>query len=337
MLHRLAWAALISLIVLVCMGAIVRVTGSGLGCPDWPTCWGCVIPPTSIEQIDVDKLDIEKFKRHAVRHGIDPDTITRDTILDSFDPVHTWIEFSNRLTSLPLGLFTLSLALGSLLARQNRFWVAALSWAALLDVMGNAVMGAVVVRSGLKPGIITAHMALAFLLILVLVTIIWLTRRQPPTNQDFKPRVLSRRVWVVTLMFFVCLFGEGIMGSQVREQTDTLTKASAGQDRDQWASHLEATWVYKVHRSFSWTLLISSILLFRWSGGKFGQHAEPKWILGFVVAMMVMGVIMAHVSVYQIIQVVHVASTSVMLAITWHWILRLWSHKDSKLALDPQV
>ncbi|MFT7631312.1 MAG: cytochrome c oxidase assembly protein subunit 15, partial [Mariniblastus sp.] len=51
--NRLAWIALVSVIILVVAGATVRVTGSGLGCPDWPTCWGCWIPPTSADQIDV--------------------------------------------------------------------------------------------------------------------------------------------------------------------------------------------------------------------------------------------------------------------------------------------
>ena len=138
LVHRLAWIALLSLILLVVAGATVRVTGSGLGCPDWPTCWGCLIPPTSVDQIDVDKLDLEKFKKHATRKGIDPETITRETVLDSFNPVHTWIEFTNRLATLPLGFATLFLFLFSWFKRFSRGshkgWITGLSFFCLADV-----------------------------------------------------------------------------------------------------------------------------------------------------------------------------------------------------------
>lgn len=338
-INRTAWCALVSIIVLVLVGATVRVTGSGLGCPDWPFCWGCVIPPTHVDQIDVDKIDISKFKRQAQRRGIDPQTITKETVLASFNPVQTWIEFVNRLTSLPLGLSTLVLALSSFWATRHRGWVIGLSWFCLIDVLVNAVMGAIVVRSGLQPGIITLHMALAFLLIAVLVTVIWLTRK--PTPEDSTPFKSARRILIASLIFFACLFCEGLMGSQLREQTDELAHTAAnatayaesgsdvGPDRAAWIGELESTLIYKVHRSFSWTLLITSGLVLFWTR-KISTTGltEPKLIFTLVIAMMLMGVIMAHVAIFQVIQVLHVGTTAVMLAITWHWILRLWSHRS---------
>lgn len=323
--NRLAWVALVSVIVLVIAGATVRVTGSGLGCPDWPTCWGCLIPPTSVDQIDVNKLDLEKFKRQAIRKGIDPDTITRETVLDSFDPIQTWIEFLNRLISLPLGFSSLLLALFSFRAKRHKWWIVTLSWFAFLDVMANAIMGAVVVRSGLHPGVITLHMALAFLLIAVLVTVIWLSR--PDRKQKSTLTSTERRkLLIISLVFVACLFGEGLMGSQLREQTDQLAQAAEGPARDQWTGQLGSTLIFKIHRSFSWSLLLTSGLLLFWvqnSGG--GKSVEPKFIFAMVIAMMIMGVILGHISVFEVVQVLHVGTTAVLLAVTWHWIMRLWS------------
>ncbi|MDA7858950.1 COX15/CtaA family protein [Mariniblastus sp.] len=325
--NRLAWITLVCLIILVIVGATVRVTGSGLGCPDWPTCWGCLIPPTHVDQIDVDKLDLEKFKRHAVKKGIDPDTITRETVLDSFDPVHTWIEFGNRLTSLPLGLASLLLAIFSFTAKRHRGWIILLSWLGLLDVIGNAIMGALVVKSGLQPGIITLHMGLAFLLICMMVSVVFLSRPSDNSTaiRHIDPK-LKKQLLVVSLLFFAFLFCEGLMGSQLREQTDEFAKIADGLSRDQWADKLGETWIYKVHRSFSWSLLITAGLIFYWVKKKTQlQLREPKLIVAMVISMMLMGIILAHISVYQVIQVLHVGMTAVLLAVTWHWIMRLYS------------
>jgi cytochrome c oxidase assembly protein subunit 15 len=333
-IHRLAWLALVSLIVLVIAGATVRVTGSGLGCPDWPTCWGCLIPPTTADQIDVAKLDLEKFKTHAARKGIDPDTITRETVLESFDPVHTWIEFTNRLASLPLGFATLLLVLFSFGSKRNKAWVVGLSMFCLLDVVANAIMGAIVVRSGLQPGIITLHMALAFLLIAVLVTIIWLSLPDKLDGAILSPQ--RNRLKIVSMIFFMCLFGEGLLGSQLREQTDELAitaETEEGIEREKWGEELAATIIYKIHRSFSWSLLLTSGLLFYWvTRERNWQVAEPKFIFSMVVAMMLMGVVLGHVAIYPVVQVLHVGMTAVLLAVTWHWIMRLWSMKSAEIA-----
>ena len=325
--HRLAWIALVSVIFLVLAGATVRVTGSGLGCPDWPTCWGCVIPPTSVEQIDVERLDLKKFKTHAARKGIDPDSITRETVLESFNPVQTWIEFSNRLASLPLGLATLLLALFSWTAKTSKAWIIGLSWFCLIDVVVNAIMGAIVVRTGLQPGIITLHMALAFLLIAVLATIIWISR--PIKEEHELPRTLHRKLQVASVILFACLFSEGIMGSQLRERTDEFlmtAETETGIQRENWDEELSTTWIYKVHRSFSWTLLIASGLMFFWmKQTPDWKPAEPTWILVLVIGMMIMGIILGHIQIYPAVQVLHVGTTALLLAISWHWLMRLWS------------
>ncbi len=321
--------ALVSIVVLVFVGATVRATGAGLGCPDWPTCWGRLVPPTSASQIDVERLDIPRFKRYAERHGIDPDTVTRDTVLAGFNAVHTWTEFVNRLTSLPLGLATLLLAVISFRATQRRGWIIALSWLCLADVLFNAWMGAVVVRSGLKPGIITLHMALAFVLICLLVTVREFAAKPAA---ETGPIAAKKGLRIATWIFFGCLFAEGILGSQVREMTDQLAKAAGDIPRDEWIGALASTVIFQVHRSFSWILLIAAGAIW-WlarSDEIFAQKPAPKLILGLVAAMMLLGVVLAHISVFPAVQILHVGLTAILLAVTWQWLLHLHSRGASQ-------
>ena len=129
------------------------------------------------------------------------------------------------------------------------------------------------------------------------------------------------------------------MGSQLREQTDELAHAAAAAaiesgstepvDRSAWIEELEAKLIYKVHRSFSWTLFVTSGLVLFWTN-KYStvKLIEPKLIFAMVIAMMLMGIVLAHVAILQVVQVLHVGTTAVMLAVTWHWILRLWSRRS---------
>jgi cytochrome c oxidase assembly protein subunit 15 len=320
-LHRASQIALLSLILLIFVGATVRATGSGLGCPDWPTCWGCLVPPWKASQIDVDRLNLDRFRKNAERHGIDPSTITRETVISRFNPVHTWVEYLNRLTSLPLGLSTLALFLGAFWARRRRGLVILLAAASLGDVLLNAWLGAEVVHSGLKPGVITTHMALAFLLIALLTTLVRLTGSLR-AKASFGP--LTSRMVTVSVIFLICLVAEGIMGSQVREQTDVLARAAGNLPRESWAKHLEETTIYLVHRSFSWSLLVCATLLLFWvQCSQYPAVWRPRVLFAGVLAMMGMGVILAHVGVFRVIQVLHVGMTSVLLAVAWGWLLEL--------------
>ena len=170
-------------------------------------------------------------------------------------------------------------------------------------------------------------MALALLLIVVLVTIVWLSRNASVENEI--PANLRKKLQIVSAIFFACLFCEGILGSQLREQTDELLMSSETEneiDRELWDEQLELTTIFKIHRSFSWSLLITSVLLFAWARKQRQLRArEPLMILSLVVAMMIMGIVLGHLKIYPLVQVLHVGLTAILLAVTWHWIMKLWS------------
>lgn len=310
--QKTALAALLATIFLIYVGAIVRATGSGLGCPDWPKCWGELIPPTSLDQVDFDKLNIEKFQKKNP-------SITRESLAAEFNPVHVWVEFINRLVSLPVGLFTLSTFLLSFqfLRKQKRVFFG--SFAALALVLTNAILGAIVVSSGLKPGVITLHMALAIILICVFVYIIYRGGQRLPSVNLGSQKGLLRSTLII--LFVACVV-EGIMGSQVREITDELALKYKDTPRNVWHEILEQKGIYLFHRSFSWVILVLGIFLFTKTRNANGDLAQLsiKVTFGVILAQMVLGVLMSHVSVHPVVQVLHIGLSS-MLIVALFWLI----------------
>ena len=314
--QRIALTAFITVEVLIFVGAAVRATGSGLGCPDWPFCYGRMIPPTSADQIDFTKLNLEKFKARAARHGRDPSTITPELLRAEFDPVATWIEYINRLTSLPVGISMTVLLVASFWQRRGSVVVGSLASFLLVGI--NAWLGARVVLSGLKPGTITLHMALAILLLCALVFTAWRGTASPWQI----PLRGSRLVVRIASVLFALIVIEGVMGSQVRELTDHLAMTHPGQLRSAWVAELEQSWVYLVHRSFSWLILGFGIWFVRASGAACGRTGWlERGIMALITAQMVLGVVLSQVGIVRVAQILHIGLSSLLVSGLFLWLL----------------
>lgn len=147
--RRAALAALVMSVVIVVTGGAVRLTGSGLGCPTWPTCTD--------------------------------DSLTTTRAMG----VHGVIEFGNRMLT-----YVLCAAVGWAIvaARSRKPWrrdLTRLGWAQFWVVMGNAVLGGIVVLVGLNPYTVAAHFLLSTALITV-ATVMWQRTREG----DAEPRPL---------------------------------------------------------------------------------------------------------------------------------------------------
>ncbi len=318
--QKLAVAALVSVLLLIFVGATVRVTGAGMGCPDWPTCWGLLIPPTSVEEVDFDKLDIEKFQEKAERMGRDPKSISRETLRNDFNPRHVWTEFVNRLFALPVGLFSFATFIASFGYRKRRPAVFFLSFAGLLLVLANAWMGARVVYSGISPGVLSTHLALAMALICVLTYCVWAGAERPLKLAIRTNASLVRNIVVLLLAAVVV---EGILGSQIREMTDELAKSHLDSPRSSWIGELEGSATYLIHRSFSWIILIATVYAFWLAKRSQSGKATPSQIgvLAIVFAQMVLGLVMAQVHIYSWVQVLHVGLAAILLSLVFRWFL----------------
>jgi cytochrome c oxidase assembly protein subunit 15 len=308
--QKTALAALLATVFLIFVGAVVRVSGAGLGCPDWPKCWGKMWPPSSIEEVDFDQIDMSKFQRR------DPD-ITRDKLAAEFNPTHVWIEYLNRLTSLPVGLFTLATFGFSFCFVRRRPSLVLGATLAVVLVGANAWLGMKVVQSGLKPGIITVHMAMAVALLCVQVFIV----HRGALDERIRYRLPGGRyvAWLL-LVLFLLVVCEGVMGSQIREMTDRLALEHRQMPRADWIDELEQSAVYLVHRSFSWLVLAAALLFYFRSRGTSGAGAARcrQLIAGIVIAQMVLGVSMSQLSVSPVVQVLHVGLSSILVcALCW--------------------
>ncbi|MDP4625406.1 MAG: COX15/CtaA family protein [Akkermansiaceae bacterium] len=333
--QKCAVAALVSVLVLIFVGAIVRVTGAGMGCPDWPTCWGLLIPPTKVEEVDFDKLPIEKFQKKAERMGRDPSTISRESLRKEFNPRHVWTEFVNRLFSLPVGFFAFATFIISstfFKSRPHVFW---LSFASLLLVLANAIMGARVVYSGISPGVLSSHLALAMLLICVLVHCVWAGGVKPWKIEMTKG---SDKLRIMVAVLLGSIVVEGILGSQIREITDEMAKAHLDAPRETWIAELEQNAIYLIHRSFSWLILILAVWAYYLAkiNQPSGTTPTQKGVVAIVFAQMILGVVMAQVHIYSWVQVLHVGLAAILLALAYRWLLII-PKKNARLHLQPDV
>jgi len=161
-------AALVSLVVIVFTGAAVRLTGSGLGCPDWPDCNGRIV------QTELDS------------HGV--------------------IEYGNRLFTGVVSLAVIAASLGAFLRRPFRRDLAILGGLLPLGVVGQAVIGGLAVLSGLDPGFVMAHYSLSMVLLAASVALAWRARHEPGERERVADRwqvlpVRALAVWATVVIF----------------------------------------------------------------------------------------------------------------------------------------
>ncbi len=295
------------------MGGIVRATGSGMGCPDWPKCFGSWVPPTSVEQLPEnykesyaqyrDKKN-QKFVRLLRSIGMTEtaDQISNDkTILveADFNPVKTWIEYLNRIVGVVIGLLIVLLFVRSLKYRQSSpilFW---LSLATLIAVIFQGWFGSIVVSTNLTQWTITVHMFLAMLIVAILVYLLHASAEERLNI----PVASSLKWWLMVCA--VLLLIQTFLGTQVREAIDRLASAS----RDTWISSLGAEFI--IHRSFSWVLVIAHGYLL-W---KLYETSEAKTLtttlMVLILASVLSGVGLAYGGVPPYLQPLHLTLATV--------------------------
>jgi cytochrome c oxidase assembly protein subunit 15 len=285
--RRLALNTVITLYFLIIAGGVVRSTGAGMGCPDWPRCFGSWVPPTKASQLPSNYKEIygTKLKGEV-----------------EFNPVKTWIEYVNRLPGIMI--FLTLLASTPFLKSRNKH-IFFFSLAAFLLVGLQGWLGAKVVSFELLPVVVTLHMLLAIVIVFILLYLYtWAEYAESSLklNSDSRKTISRFGLTVMGLSLFQIL-----LGTQVREVMDGVIAKLGYGARSEWIDYLGVK--FYVHRSFSIVVFALNIW---WIAKIIKSEARESvtvkiakacfWVL---MAEIATGIIMAYMGVPPFAQPLH--------------------------------
>ncbi|MEC8141408.1 MAG: COX15/CtaA family protein [Bacteroidota bacterium] len=305
--QKTALSTIAATLFLIMVGGIVRAAGAGLGCPDWPKCYGLWIPPMHVSELPP---------------GFD---------VDSFNAFKTWTEYINRLIGVLVGFFIAANFLTSLRYRKSKPDVTISSLLALILVLFQAWLGGQVVRSGLASGMITLHMILAMIIVGVLLYASFKSKEDfVELRMSHKSKQQFLRLGIIIGVLSII---QMILGTQVREAIDLVNEGIVITDRSLWIEHVGV--IYKVHRSFSW-LLIIAIALLSYRVLKFSKYQLGTTTVGLkgfillgyaipigVLSQFIIGVGLQWFDMPRVLQVLHLVGVTFLLSFIFIFVLML--------------
>lgn len=305
--RRLALNTVITLYFLIIAGGVVRSTGAGMGCPDWPRCFGRWVPPTEVSQLPVNYKEIygAKLKGEII-----------------FNPVKTWIEYVNRLLGAFTGVMiflTLLAAIPFLRSKHRHIFFLSLSAFILVGVQGW--LGAKVVSFELLPIMVTLHMLLAIIIVFLLLYLFTWAGYTANASEKVQQHDTLNKIGLVVLALSVIQI---LLGTQVREVMDEVIARLGYGERARWIDDLGIT--FYVHRSFSivvlainflWIIRIQKLL---GSGSAQGKIATACMLV--LIVELLSGLAMAYFGVPPFAQPLHLVLAILMIGLQFVvWLL----------------
>jgi cytochrome c oxidase assembly protein subunit 15 len=315
--------SLVCMFLIVLAGSFVRITGSGMGCPDWPKCFGYYIPPTDVNTVQLEEgrfyskgqMVIHNDTLWITEHDFQFHSNFWDTNFGSeaalkvypkhqyaeFNAFHTWTEYINRLLTAVFGIPVLILLILSFRYSRQQKNYTTLIWSSvtLLLIMFEAWLGKLVVDKNLAGSQITLHMVGTLGIIFSLIFIIVHTSKKKLTVPTIKS--YSRTLWLI--LFFVIF--QILLGTQVRELVDVAFDNEI--PRNLWLNFLleNQNPAFKIHRSFSWFILIATVFLFLQYRRANQSVNSSKIIFSLVGTEIFIGVILSNFNFNISLQPIH--------------------------------
>ncbi|MFT4204359.1 MAG: COX15/CtaA family protein [Chitinophagaceae bacterium] len=256
---RFVRLVLLLIFVVILAGSIVRTTHSGMGCPDWPTCFGRIIPPMNAGQLP---KDYEKY-------------LSRQDIDHTFNAFHTWVEYINRLCTAILGFVLIGLIVYSYRkfyrSKPSIFWLSVLL---MVVVIVESLLGWLTIRTNLHVDTVTIHL----LPIYVMAGICVLMIHKAQGSYGIQDTTLK---WI-SCVALTLVFIQILVGTQVRTSVDITSKALQYTERGKWLSNTGTILI--VHEVLAWLSSFACVFLF-WRSLSYTRLQK----LGFLLLVLVIG------------------------------------------------
>ena len=317
--------------LVIATGGIVRMTGSGMGCPDWPKCFGYYIPPTNIAQLTwisqkifkkgqmIIYKDELKISKNNFTSGLDFDDKNWEDYTkhdySKFNPLHTWVEFINRLIGVICGISVLILGFYSLQFFKNKPIITLLSLLTIIAVGFQAWLGKIVVDSNLNPYSITIHMLMALLIISILIFIYSLDSNYKKNN------VKSLALKNIVLLSLIFTTIQILIGTQVREFIDEQIVMMGETKKNLWLLVLPS--IFLTHRSFSLLILTVNFFII-YISRKINLNSKIIfWILGIIAIEIILGIAMYYLHFPFSSQPLHLLLATILFGVQFYFYMSI--------------
>ncbi|MBE7690026.1 COX15/CtaA family protein [Tenacibaculum piscium] len=330
--------ALVSVYIIFLAGSIVRMTGAGMGCPDWPKCFGYYIPPTSEAQItwqpntEYQKGMIiiknetlfvaENHLKTSTHFNLDNWEKYTKHEYAKFNKLHTWTEYINRLSSALAGIPFLFLIVISLSFWKENKKITLLSFGAFFLMLFEAWLGKTVVDTNLKPAIITIHMIGGLVIIGLLLWLVFIVSTHKKTT--YKYNSLFNKLLIFSVIFSLIQIA---LGTQVRQFIDEQVKLFGFENKQY--SLLNPNLKFYIHRSFTIAIVLVNLGLFYLNQLKNLGYKLINWIVFLLFLETITGILMYYAEFPLGTQAIHLLSGAVLFGLQFYLLLQ--SRKNTHL------
>jgi cytochrome c oxidase assembly protein subunit 15 len=323
---------IVLLFVLILAGGVVRSSGSGMGCPDWPKCFGQYIPPTNASELPADYKQTYVAKRSAKNQKFAKtldlfgysdlaNRIRQDRSIlvpEEFNVARTWTEYINRLVGAISGLGLLLAAWFSFSYWAERKAITLLSIFNLFLVGFQAWLGSIVVSTNLIDWIVTVHMLLALVILAILIYTYHVANVLNKPEINTKPLIRILAIIAVALSVVQITFG-----TEVREKVDEVADHFQGGYRDQWVKN--AGQIFTDHRDTAVIVVVINIMLYALLRRNFNRHSLQQQLMSFVFLLIMLqmgvGVALSYLSLPPVAQAAHIVLASLIFGAQFYLLL----------------